>query len=229
MFLNKFKLKKIRLLDVTFENEIQPWEVEAFRGAVIATAGRDHILFHNHEKEGYRYSYPLIQYKRINKKPHLFCIEEGVDDIHHFFSNKQEGIMLGNRPYELKVDEISLTNFILKVNTKTNTYKLNNWLPLNQKNITTYNTLNNEMEQFEFLEKILVGNILSMAKGLNWFIKEKINLRIKSVYGKQITKKGKKLLALNIVFISNITLPDHLGLGKNSSLGYGIINKSNGK
>ena len=222
-------MKKIKILNITFENEINPKEVEYFRGAVIASAGKKHTLFHNHEKEGYRYSYPLIQYKRINKKPHLVCIEEGVDEIHHFFSNKQEGVMLGNRPYELKVDEISLSNFTLKVNTKTSTYKLNNWLPLNQKNITSYNKLNNEMEQYEFLEKILVGNILSMAKGLNWFIQEKINVRIKFVKGKQITKKDRKLLALDISFISNVVLPDHIGLGKNSSLGYGTINKANGK
>ncbi len=222
-------MKKIKVLNITFENEINFKEVEFFRGAVIASAGKKHTLFHNHEKEGFRYAYPLIQYKQINKKPHLVCIEEGVDEIHHFFSNKQEGIMLGNRPYELKVDEISLSNFILKVDTKTIAYKLNNWLPLNQKNIATYNNLNSEIEQYEFLEKILVGNILSMAKGLNWFIKEKISVKIKSVKGKQKTKKNRKLLALNIVFISNIFLPDNMGLGKNSSLGYGTIKKVNRK
>ena len=60
-------MKKVRILDVSFENEIRSWEVPVFRGAIIATAGRDHTLFHNHKDEGFRYAYPLIQYKRIDK------------------------------------------------------------------------------------------------------------------------------------------------------------------
>ena len=61
----------------------------------METAGRENTLFHNHLGKDYRFSYPLIQYKRIRKKPHLFCIEDGVDEVHHFFENKQEGLMLG--------------------------------------------------------------------------------------------------------------------------------------
>ena len=62
-------MKKIRYLEVTFENDIEPWEVPAFRGAIIATAGKEHVLFHNHDDDKFRYSYPLIQYKQIRKKP----------------------------------------------------------------------------------------------------------------------------------------------------------------
>ena len=43
-------MKKIRLLDIEFENEIQPWEVTAFRGAVIEFAGRKNIILHNGTK-----------------------------------------------------------------------------------------------------------------------------------------------------------------------------------
>jgi len=188
-------LKKIRILNISFENEINQREVEFFRGAIIATAGKEHTLFHNHQDGGYRYAYPLIQYKRVSKKPLLICIEKGVDEVHHFFSNKQEGIVLGNRPYELKVDEINLTNFTLEVSNKTSTYQLRNWLALNQKNITAYNQLNSEIEQYKFLERIIVGNILSMAKGLGWHIEEKISVRIKAIKGKQVIKKQTKLLA----------------------------------
>jgi len=218
-------LKKIRLLDVTFENEIQPWEILFFRGAIIATAGKKHVLFHNHESDGFRYSYPLIQYKRIGKKPHLLCIEEGVDEVHQFFENKQEGILLGERHYELKVAEIHLNQFTIKVTETLQSYQLRDWLPLNQKNTSIYNKLSNDIERYEFLEKILVGNILSMAKGLGLFIKEKIIVRIHTITGKQISNKGKKRLALDISFTTNIILPNNLGLGKNASTGYGILKK----
>jgi len=87
-------MNRIRVLDIEFENDIQPWEVPAFRGAVIESAGRKNILFHNHKQDKFVYSYPLIQYKRIGKKPHLVCIDDGVDEIHKFFESMQEGVFL---------------------------------------------------------------------------------------------------------------------------------------
>jgi len=39
-------MKKIRFLDISFENEVQAWELPTFRGAVVAMVGRDHVLFH---------------------------------------------------------------------------------------------------------------------------------------------------------------------------------------
>lgn len=217
-------MKKIRLLDISFENEIQPWEVEAFRGAIIATAGRKHILFHNHEKDGFRYSYPLIQYKRIGKKPHLVCIEDGIDEVHHFFKNKQEGLILGKRPYELIVDQIRLNKFNMQVWDKSFDYLIQEWFPLNQKNYRDFKTITSEIQQFEFLEKILIGNILSFAKGINWNIDKNIELKITDVLRTNtISLKGVKREAYTLKFKSNVFLPNYISLGKNASLGFGTV------
>ena len=40
-------------------------EISFFRGAMICLVGVDKVLFHDHEKNGLRYSYPLVQYKII--------------------------------------------------------------------------------------------------------------------------------------------------------------------
>jgi len=217
-------LKKIRLLDVTFENEIQPWEVAAFRGAIIATAGRDHILFHNHQKNGFRYSYPLIQYKRIGKKPHLVCIEEGIDEVHHFFEKKQEGLFLGKRPYELVVDQIRLNKFNLQVWDKSFNYLIQEWFPLNQKNYKEFKGITSEIKQFEFLEKIMIGNILSFAKGIDWNIDKEIELKITEILRiNHISLKGIKREAYTLKFKCNVFLPNYISLGKNASLGFGTV------
>ena len=102
-------MQKVRILTVLFENDISMAEIPYFRGAIIQIAGIENELFHNHNKNGFRYAYPLIQYKRINKKPMLFCLEDGVHSAHHFFSNQQEGIMLGNRNYNLIVNDLNLS------------------------------------------------------------------------------------------------------------------------
>ncbi|MCD4694642.1 MAG: hypothetical protein K8S16_00270 [Bacteroidales bacterium] len=215
---------RLRILDVTFENPIEPWEVATFRGAVIESAGRKNTLFHNHLKGSFRYAYPLIQYKRIGHKPHLFCIEEGVDEVHHFFENKQEGLLLGKRPYELKVEQIRLNKFNMQVWDKTFNYTLYNWLPLNQENYKSFKAIFSEMDQIEFLKKILTGNILSFAKGINWNVDKEIKLRIEKINrSKIISVKGIKRESFGIDFKTNVFLPNHLGFGKNASLGFGVV------
>jgi len=217
-------MKKIRLLDIEFENEIAIWEVPAFRGAIVETAGRKNTLFHNHLGKDYRFAYPLIQYKRIRKKPHLICIEDGVDEVHHFFENKQEGLLLGKREYELKVDSIRLNKFTLQIWDKSFNYFMQDWLPLNQKNYPAYKALNSEIEQIEFLEKILTGNILSFAKGVNWNVDKEIKLRIHDIVRTNIISvKGVKREAYTLNFTSNCFLPNNIGLGRNASLGYGTV------
>lgn len=217
-------MKKVRVLDISFENEIAVYEVPAFRGAIIETAGKENTLFHNHLGKDYRFSYPLIQYKRIRKKPHLVCIEDGVDEVHHFFENKQEGLMLGDRPYELKVDSIRLNRFTMQVWDKSFNYFIQDWLPFNQDNYKKYKEMTSELEQFEFLENILKGNILSFAKGIGWSVDKEIKVRIGEIIRTNIISvKGVKREAYTLIFSTNVFLPNHIGLGRNASLGYGVL------
>ena len=217
-------MKKIRILDVSFENEIAVYEVPALRGAIIETAGKENTLFHNHLGKDYRFSYPLIQYKRIRKKPHLVCIEDGVDEVHHFFENKQEGLILGNRPYDLKVDSIRLNRFTMQVWDKSFNYFMQDWLPFNQENYKRYKEMASELEQVEFLENILKGNILSFAKGIGWLVENDIKVRLGEIIRTNIISvKGIKREAFTITFTTNVFLPNHIGLGRNASLGFGVL------
>ena len=218
-------MKKIRLLDIEFENEIQPWEVPAFRGAVIESAGRKNIVFHNHEKgDKFVYSYPKIQYKRIGKKPHLVCIEDGVEEIHKFFENMQEGVFLNDRPYELKIGNLNLNTFTLQVWDKAFRYKIYDWSPLNQDNYTKYNEIEDESERMTFLNKILTGNILSFAKGVDWTVDKPIITKIDTIDKvKTLRIKGVPRIVFNVTFKTNVSLPNGIGLGKNVALGYGVV------
>jgi hypothetical protein len=70
-------IKRTPLLAVEFKNSIQHHEIPKFRGAVVILLSSGNMLFHNHtEDAGLRYSYPLIQYKRIHSKAAIVCINE---------------------------------------------------------------------------------------------------------------------------------------------------------
>lgn len=219
-------MRKIRFLDISFENEIKPYELKSLRGAIVAMAGNEHVLFHNHKGDDLIYSYPLIQYKVIFKRPHIICINDGVDEIHHFFENKQEGIFLGNRAYELKIGNINLNQFTMQVWDKAFHYCLFNWLPLNQKNYDLYHSFDDQQKR-KPPPKTLTGNILSMGKGIGWEIDKPIITQITDIEDvKMIKVKGVKREAFTIKFKSNVFLPNHIGLGKNASLGFGIVNEN---
>ena len=218
--------KKIRLLTVQFENDIQPWEVPAFRGAVIATAGNQHVLFHNHEKEKFRYSYPLIQYKQVRNKPMIMSLDEGVDEIHHFFENMQMGLMLGERPYELKIANLHLNQQVMQVWDRLWDYRIDNWLALNEENYAKYRGLESLADKIDLLERTLTGNIISFAKGIGWTIENEVKLAITSMREPRlVTYKGQRLMGFSVDFKTNVYLPNYLGLGKGCSTGFGVVQR----
>ena len=217
-------MKKIRFLEVTFENEIEPWEVPAFRGAVIATAGREHILFHNHADDTFRYGYPLIQYKQINRKPMIISLDQGIEEIHHFFENMQLGLLLGERPYELKIAGLHMNQITMQVWDHHWDYRITNWIALNQENYPTYNAMEALTDKISMLENILKANILSFAKGIGWVIEKPVEVKIKQLSEPRwVSLKGKKVLGFNAIFSSNVFLPRNMGLGKSVSVGFGVV------
>lgn len=223
---------RLRVLHIEFENPIEAYEIPAFRAAIVKTAGKENVLFHNHLNNEFLYKYPLIQYKRNYDKPVIICIEKGVDEIHNFFENKQEGLIIGDRTYNLKISKLRMNQFNMQVWDKSFNYYLRNWLALNQKNFNEFKNIDSEIGQIEFLEKILTGNILSFAKGINWHLDKELKVRIKEIKQRKIISvKNIKREAFSLVFTTNAFLPNFIGLGRNASLGYGVVReyKTNGK
>lgn len=44
-----------------FKETLSSTELRCFRGAIVELAGRENPCFHNHEANGLRYGYPLVQ------------------------------------------------------------------------------------------------------------------------------------------------------------------------
>ena len=218
-------MKKIRYLTIQFENEIEAWEIPAFRGAVIAKAGNEHILFHNHLNDReFLYGYPVIQYKRIGKRPMLVCLDYGTDEIHHFFNAGNLELEIGNRKITLVVSKLNLNQINLQVWEKSFRFRIRNWIALNQENYQKYIQIRDELSQMEFLENLLKANIISFAKGIKWDVDKQINLRIdKILSSKLVPYKKAKLIGFDIEFRTNVYLPEFIGLGKGVSLGFGIV------
>jgi len=225
-------MPKIKYLRIRFDQNIFPSDIHRFRAAVIEKTQRKSSLFHNHNgNDQFEYRYPLIQYKVTNKKASLICLEEGTDEIHQLFLQKDLNLRVGSNIAEYKVEDISLNQFLVQTWNSTFEYSLLNWLPLNQENHKKFIALEDNLpEQVKILERTLLGHILAFATGIGWKVEEKIIADIIDVKEmKLLPFKGHKMLSISLSFRSNITFPDYIALGKGGSVGFGVLRKLNFK
>lgn len=219
--------KKIRVLTLRFDQAISTDEVPLWRGAVIARPDMPDVLFHNHTGDTtYRYSYPLIQYKRIGGKAAIVSVDEGTDVIGQFLANCGDNIYrLGNRCVRMEVEEVRPSQMLMQTWDSRFSYTLRRWLPLNSDNYRRYQAAG-DAERMVLLEGILRGNLLSMCKGLGIYLDRELLVKITSMERPRIvTHKGTRLMAFDIEFATNLSIPNFVGIGKSASLGYGTIHE----
>ena len=224
--------KYIRSLTVFYDTEIRDTEIPLFRGAVLRSLGEQaNVLYHNHTGEStFRYSYPLIQYKRLNGKAAIVCVEEGADIIGQFLTQMPESVKLGDREKKLDISKAVPARIMVQTWQTAFRYHISRWLPLNARNYLRYQSSEGLVDRVALLEDILKGNILSMLKGLGVHMEDEIKLKITNLSDSfLIYNKGVALMAFNADFTCNLSIPNFVGLGKNASIGCGVVWKDREK
>lgn len=220
--------KYIRTLTILFDTEISFKEITLFRGAVIKSLGEHpNLFFHNHlDDEKFRYSYPLIQYKRLGGKAAIVCIEDGVDIIGQFLTEVNGTLTIGERQVTCNTGRIQPARILVQTWEEMFSYHISRWLPLNSKNYQLYKDIEGVVEKVSFLENILKANLLSMLKGLNIHLEKELILKITELSDSYLLhNKGVKMMAFNADFKCNLSIPNNIGIGKNTSIGCGIIHQ----
>ena len=217
---------KVNILTVKFNNQLAFSEIPLFRGALIHTIKGADVLFHNHVGNSFRYRYPLIQYKRVQRHACVVCIAEGAETFGEFFNRGDFSLQIGKRNENMEIASINAHKEVIQIWDSMFEYYLNNWLALNQENYNKYLQMEGLAEKMLFLQKTLIANILSMAKTLNIHFNKNVNVVISSIDLPHSTLyKGVQLISFNLRFKTNVSLPDYIGLGKGCSIGYGTIHR----
>jgi len=219
-------MHRLKYLKVVFNDKLRSHEIPAFRGAVAEKVGKEHLLFHQHTGKGYRYAYPLIQYKSLGGQPALICLGEGVEEVHHFFTQRDWSIRIGDRRLDMPVETLNMNQFTLQVWNQTFTYRIKNWIALNQENYIRYQDIPHLGERINFLEQKLIGNILSFAKGIGWWIDQDKQIKVRLLdlpEPRPVKYKQVYLQGFSLSFHANVFLPNYIGLGKGVSRGYGVV------
>lgn len=218
----------IKTLTIKFNTPLQRTEIPLFRGAIIAAIPSNNILFHNHSDNGFRYRYPLIQYKRIGGKAAIVCISDGVEAIGELLTIPDLCVNIGKKNIELRIEYVEAEEVEIEKSETCIDYQLRDWLALNEINYALFLETDALITRIKMLERILVGNILSFLKGIGVRIDYPLKPMIKEYKINNITNfKHIKLTSMDIDFSINIMLPNQIGIGKHSSIGAGILTRKN--
>lgn len=216
----------IDLLTACFDRKISVAEIPYLRGNMIRLAG-DNSLFHNHDAEGFRYAYPLVQYKRIDGRAALVGLNQGAEALQQLLGEFREfRFMLGNRPADMGGLTIRTERFRVGCDGEGTLYTLSRWLPLNGENYRTWQQTESLAERVAMLERILIANILSFAKGVGIFFECPVECRLVQLEPEGlVTYKEVELMSFSARFRCNVSLPDQIGLGKAASVGFGVVKR----
>lgn len=195
------------------------------RGA-ISHQNRDNILFHQHANDELLiYNYPLIQYKIIEGNGVIVGLDKGAVAVANMNLLKKQ-LNLGNMEYTVEQQTMSFLVSCIGIHDRNREYKfLHPWLALNEKNYEKYQRLGTETKKRELLEKILVGNIISMSKGLRYTVPALIEAKIIDLKEVPTRLKGTPMLGFLGTFSVNFEIPDYWGIGKSVSRGFGTVKK----
>ena len=202
------------VLDFDSDYKITPVKLRGFLAHLFANISE----FHHHSENSYHY--PLIQYKRIGKK----LVVIGIGDFAEIIFQNMSGLdHVTTKTQKIPLNNIEIKSSSYEIEQAPQKYKFTSpWLALNEKNYAKFKELTNS-EKKPFLEKILVGNILSLLKGLNIFVDHRIIVSITKFNSIRVTAHQNKFAGIYADFECNTLLPEYLGLGKSVTKGLGVI------
>ncbi|MCS6982501.1 MAG: CRISPR-associated endonuclease Cas6 [Flavobacteriales bacterium] len=220
-------MKKIKYARLILEGALTLEQVPAFRAAIARTARHHKELFHHHEEENkLLYRYPLIQFKSLQDAPAVVALEQGAEALMEFLEHKPSILRLHHTTLPFKVSQIHLRQHLLQVWNKSFPFSLQNWLALNKDNLARYRSTPSLVERVRLLERILTAHILAFAEGVQWNVEKTIQVTITHIHRQRLLKyKRVNWQAFDLTFLSNVSLPEAIGLGKSPSVGFGIVRR----
>lgn len=192
----------------------------------IGNEFKEYPILHNHyTKEDILYSYPLVQYHIIDGEACIVAIEEGGNVIKNITSNIEKLEL--DKTYDIKEKILVEKSFDIKPTSEEHHYKfITPWIGLNSENYNAFLKMKDWKDKKILLNKILVGNILSLSKGLGIIV----NKRLYAKSHLESTKIKFKSVYMNGFigeFKIHYKIPYLIGLGKGVSHGFGAVEEIN--
>ncbi len=184
--------------------------------------------FHGHFDGKLIYRHPLIQYKIFGGTPLVIGLKEGAYLLKAVPT--LDNMEIYRKQYRvIKQNCINGSNLFGSAKSIIRYSFVSPWIGLNEDNHVKYQATRSSSDANSLLDRILIGNLLSMSKSLGYSVNEKIHLTSNLKAQESIeVKQGVKLIGFTGKFETNFALPELWGIGKFSSRGYGTVRRLDG-
>lgn len=212
----------MKIIFVKFNRPIKPDETELLRKYISKYSHNP--LLHNHyeQEESLTLRYSMIHYRSHDKHASMVGINEGTELLLNLIKNENlvrdlNGMLNAPTIYE---HELTFTD-------TPQSYRLYKYIPLSPEHYKVYKNCNSFAEKVNFIEERLTSHIKFFLHQFSGWNDEEIDLlkvTIKDI--DRITKEtafGNPLMAFDMVFETNLSLPDKIALGRKITLGFGWL------
>ena len=202
-----------------------PFDGHDLRLAVTGAVPDRHLL-HGHDGDSaYTYRLPRVRYFVRRGIPTLAGIDEGLPLLEEMMRRPPQTLRVRSQVFRVLGADIedSVERFgpaIAPVEYRFVTP----WLALNQENHRRYEQAAAE-GRADLLARAAVGNLLSSAKGVEVFVRERLAAQVR-VRPFPVRLKEIQLLGFVGRLVVNFDLPELWGLGKSVSRGFGIVRRA---
>ncbi len=190
------------------------------RGAFARQVDRPE--FHQHLEDGLLYRHPLIRYDVSTGDAVVAGLAAGavlLRGVPPFME-----ITLGRETHRVLHHQQDVRRVELGPTPEPVDYQFRApYLALNQNNHEAWDR-NPEVDRHRLLERVVVGNLLSLSKAVGLHVEERLIAKVDlEPDGWHEIKPGVRLLGFRGTIRVNYLIPDLWGLGKSSSRGFGTL------
>jgi len=168
------------------------------------------------------YRYPAVQFKQIKNTLMVIGISQGAALLEQL-SHARNEILSGKNTCTILERDAVIRNEEFGISNTTRTYEfLTPWLALNQQNAKKFYDLKGKPERDAFIRRILIGNLATLAKSLDY--KTPVPITCEAKIRLRIDWMGHENVMVFLgKFKTNLMIPDYFGMGQSVSQGFGTI------
>jgi hypothetical protein len=197
-----------------------------WRGAVASLFLAD-TAFHGHDGAHTVPRYPEVHYRWLAGAPALFAIGAAAQQA---MAHPWPGATVRLGEHHRTVAQVDWTVSAIQRSFSRHLVRYElvaPWIALNQENHARYRALDG-LERRAELDRILVGNLLTMSQAFGWFYEshETVYAAFEPEREVPCVVKGVSLLGFQGSFVTNLELPDDLALGRSVSHGFGWFRRA---
>jgi len=183
---------------------------------------KDDPALHGHGTDGRPlYRLPPVRYLP-GPVPRIVGINEGIRKIELLYDSIGEVLVVRKTRYTIEATEFKDFSVQIGCSERLFRYKsISTWIALNQDRYKEYIRTGSTRTRKRILERVFVGNLLSLSKGIGYTVTDTIMVNIEKWEETTVELKGLPLLGFRVILTTNFILFPDVGIGRHTSLGFG--------